>query len=650
MTFDDFSLWALNASFENNLEQQVLNRIVDYVSAADASPGKNFRLALLGGMLARDRDAFALALRNNPDWAKDLQKAIYGEAWSWKPNQVAQLLDFNSPEEMFKEDKETKLPAWRRRFTSDDPEKMAKDLGSYYLEEQNIDPKQLVKWLQTEQSRIDREKKYSSPGYSALSFVAPRTVESLRSTDDFSGKDVGLDVAENILQMLPYGRIALGVPTLAAKVLYPVINNLRKSEKARKLLNANSAITKADKYLANKGFSATQFIGNHPGLTMSMPLGVLQAGAAPAAMEVADAVAYTPEENQNRSEFNPKDVAEGMAINFATPLTVGSMLSGIGQKSGLWGSKADDIANQLGFTDPYVDAKIAKVAGRLGSTGPTSGKTVTASLEKDADILGEIEKDVRNYQKSGKQSEAIDNWEKGLTPEQKAKIEAIKKNMEIKNRPGISASYESEFSRQNPNRISETKALEDAGHGDKFGLDENDNLIYIKKDYDPNGVLSDNPQITIPTGPSGRSFKALRKAELDELEEIAKKSGKTFDRNYPGRVLEVDKKIQARAADPTVQKLRAGAKAGLGTQMAKVYTGNKLGQQKFGSSLVAALPVAGPEFVESFDYPQLPEEEVAILKDPDMIRMWKAGFAPHENEADPMWRAYKYYVNNMRGK
>ena len=650
MTFDDFSLWALNASFENNLEQQVLNRIVNYVTAAEASPGKIFRLALLGGMLARDRDAFALALRNNPDWAKDLQKAVYGEAWRWKPNQVAQLLEFESPEEMFKENDETKLPNWKSRFTSDDPEKMAKDLGSYYLEEQNIDPKQLVKWLQTEQSRIDRKKKYSSPGYSALSFIAPRTVESLRGTDDFSGKDVGLDVAENILQMLPYGRIALGVPKIAAKTLYPVINKLRNSEKARKLLNANSGIIKADKYLANKGYSATKFIGDHPVLTMNMPLGVLQAGTAPVPMEVADSMAYTPEENSNRSEINPKDIVEGMAINFATPSTVGALLSGVGQKSGLWGSKANDIANQLRFTDPYVDAKIAKVSGRLGSTGPTSGKTVTASLEKDSDILSDIEKDVRDYQKSGKQSKDIEDWEKGLTPDQKAKIEAIKKNMDIKDRPGISYSYESEFSRQNPNRISETKALEAAGHDEKFGFDEKDNFIYIKEDYDPNGVLSDNSQITIPTGPPERSFKALRKAELDELEKIAKESGKTFDRNYPGRVLTVDKKIQARAANPTVQKLREGAKAGLGTQMAKFYTGNKLGQQKFGSSLVAALPGMSQESVENFDYLQLPEEEVAILKDPDMIRMWEAGFAPHENEADPMWRAYKYYMNNMRGK
>jgi len=646
MTFEDFAVWAANASFENELEQQVLNRIVDYVTAADASPGKDFHLSLLGGMLARDRDAFALALRNNPSWAKDLQKAIYGETWSWKPNQVAQLLEFNSPEEMFKEDKETKLPSWKRRFTSDDPEKMAEDLKRYYLEEQNIDPKQLVKWLQTEQSRIDREKKYSSPGYSALSFVAPRTVESLRSTDDFSGKDVGLDVAENVLQMLPYGRIALGVPTIATKAL-PIVHGLYNT--SGKALKAYPKLNKINSFLEKIGKSTLSYAGDHPGL-MNFGVGVLQAGAAPAAMEFADAAAYTPEENQNRSEFNPKDVAEGAAINFATPFTAGSMLSGVGRKSGLWGNKAADIANQFGFTDPYVEAKIAKVAGRLGSTGPTSGKTVTASLEKDADILNQIEEAVRKYQKSGKQSAAIADWEKGLAPEQKAKIEAIKKNMEIEDRPGISAAYESEYSRQNPNRISETKALEDAGLDSKLGLDEKGNLIYIKEDFDPTGVLSENPQITIPTGPSNRSFKALREAELNELEEIATKSGKTFDRNYPGRVLDVDKKIQEKAAEPTVQKLRAGAKAGLGAQMAKVYTGNKLGQQKFGSSLVAALPGISQEDVEALDYWQLPEEEVEILKDPDMIRMWELGFAPHENEADPMWRAYKYYVNNMRGK
>lgn len=116
---------------------------------------------------------------------------------------------------------------------------------------------------------------------------APRSLESWEKGKDASGKDIALDVAENLLMALPIA----GWAGLGSKAL-----RLGKAAKV---------------------------------------LGTIGAGAAvPHVMEALDARVYTPEENLDRSVYNEADAALGTATNIGAPFVLGRTVGRLGRMVG----------------------------------------------------------------------------------------------------------------------------------------------------------------------------------------------------------------------------------------------------------------------------------------------------------------------------
>lgn len=125
----------------------------------------------------------------------------------------------------------------------------------------------------------------------AGSFLYPRSLESMRAGREVSGKDIGGDIAENVLMALPIGW-------------------------------ATGAV---------KG-----------GRAAKIALGALGAGAVPLATEAMDSYMYDPSENPDRSVFQPSDVAIGSSTNLAAPF----MLSRATGKLGRWLYGGNPIAKE----------------------------------------------------------------------------------------------------------------------------------------------------------------------------------------------------------------------------------------------------------------------------------------------------------------
>ncbi|MEE3480200.1 MAG: hypothetical protein VZQ81_09325, partial [Succiniclasticum sp.] len=125
----------------------------------------------------------------------------------------------------------------------------------------------------------------------AGSFLYPRSLESMQAGREVSGKDIGGDIAENVLMALPIGWAAG----------------------------------------AAKGGRAAR-----------IALGALGAGAVPLATETIDSYMYNPSENLDRSVFQPSDVAIGASTNLAAPF----MLSRATGRLGKWLYGGNPIAKE----------------------------------------------------------------------------------------------------------------------------------------------------------------------------------------------------------------------------------------------------------------------------------------------------------------
>lgn len=145
----------------------------------------------------------------------------------------------------------------------------------------------------TKQRRKDIANDGSAAGY-VTKFVAPRAVEAVERGESPSGKDVVLDVAENVAYAAPW-----------ATVFKPFAR------------------------LGNAGRIAQGTAGN---------------ALTPTIMETADAIAY--DDSNPRGNFSPTDVATQTAVNATTPLVLRSLLRGAGRfvNSNKLANKFDDFA------------------------------------------------------------------------------------------------------------------------------------------------------------------------------------------------------------------------------------------------------------------------------------------------------------------
>lgn len=128
---------------------------------------------------------------------------------------------------------------------------------------------------------------------------APRSLEAWEQGRNASWKDIGLDVGENALMALPIAGWA-GAGLKGARV------------------------GKAGRVLAN----------------------VLANSAVPHISEAADAVAYSPEENLDRSVYSEADAATGSATNVAAPYVLGRTLGRFGRVLGEKFNGTEGLSNQ----------------------------------------------------------------------------------------------------------------------------------------------------------------------------------------------------------------------------------------------------------------------------------------------------------------
>ena len=128
---------------------------------------------------------------------------------------------------------------------------------------------------------------------------APRSLEAWEQGRDASWKDIGLDIGENALMALPLaGWAGMGVK--------------------------GARIGKAGRVLAN----------------------VLANSAVPHISEAADAIAYSPEENLDRSVYSEADAATGSATNVAAPYVLGRTLGRFGRVLGEKFNGTEGLSNQ----------------------------------------------------------------------------------------------------------------------------------------------------------------------------------------------------------------------------------------------------------------------------------------------------------------
>lgn len=128
---------------------------------------------------------------------------------------------------------------------------------------------------------------------------APRSLEAWEQGRDASWKDIGLDIGENALMALPVaGWAGAGVK--------------------------GARIGKAGRVLAN----------------------VLANSAVPHISEAADAIAYSPEENLDRSVYSEADAATGSATNVAAPYVLGRTLGRFGRVLGERFNGTEGLSNQ----------------------------------------------------------------------------------------------------------------------------------------------------------------------------------------------------------------------------------------------------------------------------------------------------------------
>ena len=604
MTFDDIQLWVLNLD-EDEVNPDVVKRLVSYLDAAESQP-KAFQVQVLGGLLSRDRDAYALLSKNNPEWRKELQKAVYGRQWDWGQDQVAQLLGFdpNKPVEMFKRD-ENGNPAWYRLVgNEDDP---SKALDEFYAEEEGLKADgKLYKWLQSAQAQYDNQDKYTGGAVNATrGLFAPRTQESLVRSGDYTWKDVLGDTGENFFQLIPWGR--------------PVA-------KAGKILTGTKAL---GRYY--NPIHAGEYIASNT--------------TAPLLGETYDALAYDDLDNPYRSRFDLGDVISGAATNMATAPAVGAYTSGAAKAAGFDNISRKGVRDILS-TDPYV-TNLHRIT-ELSNKAPFETKRGVSKLVTEGDIYTKVfGTPRRKVNKWGKEQRS--KWEEDLgiknittgnldtdikllnrylnsgnVPEDKVPIikNLVEKMETFAADPKLKNIKYDEFLR-NREYMTPTAILEKQKLGGKYGITEG-----ADSELGTTGYLSDNVNQVHGISPlvkPSRSASNLKKAEMEKA---------AVDKTYPVVESGFDKAVYGLENKPDVVAYSKRTK--LLKPMFTGYFTNKLGKQEYGKKLTG----------HDVNLTEIDDNVANILNDETTLRMWESGFVPHGNPEEPMMKAYAIYKAN----
>jgi len=612
MNFQDIVDWWSNIDEEDALKSQIIDRIGLYIRSSYNQP-KNFQFQNFAGHLNLDRDAYALLASHFPEALAEIQKAVYGEQWNWKPEQVAKLLGFDKPENMFKRDKgEKALPQWMKLVEEGkDP---SESLDTYYGSHENLEPGKLYKWLEAGQKQYDNKSKYTGGAANlARSVFTPRTQEALQRSGDYSWKDVIGDIGENVLQFIPWARPA----AYAGKALRGM----------RGIGRIAPVVTQGAEMLASNA-------------------------VAPLAGEVYDASVYKPLENPERASFNLSDVIGNTATNMATVPAIGLTTSGISRAAGV-----DNVTNRgvrdILSTDPVVTS--IHRAQDLSNVGRG-----LSDLELKAEIYNKVFGVPRKkIKKLGKDQRA--DWENyygikdastGNLDEDISKIGEILENTAINDpkRPtiekiademlGIKAkplnrqqSAYQEFLKHREEVTPTTILGNDANH---YGLTPEGRFADISSvDFGMNPAHDLAPTTTEEFSAASilNDFKNERKSK-------ARAEGKSFDEKYH-RETEFDKAVKDLENDPNVVAKGTKSKWYLGPGFKSLGV-NKAGKARYGERLI------GEKLPNMSD---IDDDTAAYLNDDTQLAIWAAGFVPHGDPEEPIMKAYKIAkANNFKRK
>lgn len=210
----------------------------------------------------------------------------------------------------------------------------------------------------------------------------PRSTERYLKGDEIQGKDIALDAAENLLYMAPYGL-------------------------------AGSALAKGSRGAAIAYGAAGNVIN-------------------PLVSETADVIAYNDDNENERSVFQPADVAKGTLINMAAPYTILRGAGSAGRRYGFpgvgkrieefgTGTTARDLKNQWVRDVKMVNEQRANpnatpLKQKLDSKSVIESKDYKASLspEHQGILTGEESLNGIIYQPGKSFDEKLANYNKNL--------------------------------------------------------------------------------------------------------------------------------------------------------------------------------------------------------------------------------------------
>lgn len=226
----------------------------------------------------------------DPDKKEFVYKSMPGEFGKTKVFNAANVLRAIGAEVPKKDDRESAEEKLVRLY-DENPNfvknrvKMDKDFGDFAADN-------LPMLVESAREYKATKPELSWPNKIAGSIFYPRSLESMREGRDVQAEDIAGDIAENVLMALPIGWAAGGL----------------KAGRAAKVL-----------------------------------AGLGGAFAVPLATEGLDAAMYSPDENLDRSVFQPTDVAFGGATNIAAPF-MGSRALG---RLGRWTYGGNPLAKQV---------------------------------------------------------------------------------------------------------------------------------------------------------------------------------------------------------------------------------------------------------------------------------------------------------------
>lgn len=281
-------------------------------------------------------------------------------------------------------DKALNDPNWDKEYIKGN---IPEDQLDFIAEENGVSKERLKEIMNAEANRRDRARdmKVDLSPEGAQNFITramfPRATERYLKGDEIQGKDIALDAGENLLYMAPYG--------FAAK-----------------------ALTKGGR-AATLGLAATNAIN-------------------PTITEAADAIVYSDDNENERSVFQPADVAKGTFINMAAPYALLRGAGTAGRRYGFpelgkrieeigTGTTAHDLKNQWvkdvkKVNEQRANPNATPLKQKLDSKSVIESKDYKASLTPNhqAILTGEESLNGIIYQPGKSFDEKLANYNKNL--------------------------------------------------------------------------------------------------------------------------------------------------------------------------------------------------------------------------------------------